>query len=63
MIRIAVLFASGYSGDSIHTGFVLDEGMTLIQKPYDSETLLRNVREVLDNRAELGFRSGTNGMM
>jgi CheY-like chemotaxis protein len=60
---IAVLFASGYSGDSIHTGFVLDEGMTLIQKPYDSETLLRNVREVLDNRTEFGFRSGTNGIM
>lgn len=60
---IAVLFASGYSGDSIHTGFVLDEGVTLIQKPYNSETLLRNVREVLDNRAKEGFQSGTNGII
>ncbi len=43
-----VLFASGYSSSSIHTNFVLHEGMKLIQKPYHREALLRRVREVLD---------------
>ncbi len=42
------LFASGYSMNSIHTNFVLDEGLALIQKPYQLGDLLRKVREVLD---------------
>ncbi len=44
-----VLFASGYSRDAGHTNFVLDEGVQLIQKPYQRDTLLRKVREVLDS--------------
>lgn len=46
--EIRVLFASGYSANSIHTNFILDEGMYLIEKPYRSEVLLRKVRQVLD---------------
>jgi PAS domain S-box-containing protein len=42
------LFASGYSMNAIHTNFVLDEGLQLIQKPYRRVDLLRKVREVLD---------------
>jgi len=42
------LFSSGYSVDAIHTGFVLKEGIELIQKPYAPETLLRRIRQVLD---------------
>jgi CheY-like chemotaxis protein len=42
------LFASGYSMNAIHTDFVLDEGLTLIQKPAERDELLRKVREVLD---------------
>jgi len=42
------LFASGYNMNAIHTDFVLDEGMALVQKPYQRDTLLRKVREILD---------------
>jgi CheY-like chemotaxis protein len=45
---IPALFASGYSMNAIHTDFVLDEGLTLIQKPAERDELLRKVREVLD---------------
>ena len=43
-----VIFSSGYSTNAIHTNFVLDEGLHLIQKPYQRNDLLRRVREVLD---------------
>ncbi|MBT3279641.1 MAG: PAS domain S-box protein [Phycisphaerales bacterium] len=42
------LFASGYSPSAIHTNFVLSEGLSLIQKPYQRAQLLRKVREILD---------------
>ena len=45
---IPILFASGYSMDSVHTDFVLEEGLALIQKPADRAVLLRKVRDVLD---------------
>jgi len=43
-----ILFSSGYSSDAIHTNFVLDEGMHLIQKPYKRDELLQKVRDVLE---------------
>jgi PAS domain S-box-containing protein len=46
--HLPFLFSSGYSMDAIHTGFVLKEGIELIQKPYAPEALLRRVRHVLD---------------
>ena len=46
--HLPFLFSSGYSVDAIHTGFVLKEGIELIQKPYAPEALLRRVRHVLD---------------
>jgi len=45
---IPTLFASGYSMSSVHTDFVLEEGLALVQKPADRDDLLRKVREVLD---------------
>jgi len=42
------LFSSGYSTNAVHTGFILDKGIVLIQKPYSPADLLRKVREVLD---------------
>ena len=42
------LFTSGYSANSIHTGFVLHKGVELIQKPYAPDALLRKIRELLD---------------
>ncbi len=47
--EIRVLFSSGYSMKTIHTNFVLDEGMQLIQKPYQRDTLLQRIREALDS--------------
>ncbi|MDP6544255.1 MAG: MASE1 domain-containing protein [Phycisphaerae bacterium] len=44
----SVLFASGYSTNAVHTNFILDEGLTLIQKPYQRADLLRKVRQTLD---------------
>ena len=49
--RLRFLFSSGYSTNVIHTGFVLKEGIELIQKPYAPDALLRKVREVLDRPA------------
>ena len=43
-----VIFASGYSEKDLHTNFVLDSGLVLIQKPYTREDLLQAVREALD---------------
>ncbi len=45
---LKVIFCSGYTSDTVHTGFVLKEGMTLIRKPYNSDELLRTVRKELD---------------
>lgn len=47
--ELPVLFCTGYSSDAIHTRFVLDEGMHLIQKPFAYSDLLRRVRESLDD--------------
>ena len=45
---VRALFASGYSMNAVHTDFVLDEGLALIQKPAQRDDLLRKVREVLE---------------
>ena len=45
---IRFLFASGYSTNAVHTNFILEEGIELLQKPYAPDALLRKVREVLD---------------
>jgi len=46
--HMPVLFVSGYSPASIHSGFVLDEGLRLLNKPFHPADLLRRVREALD---------------
>ena len=46
--KLPVLFSSGYSTSAIHTGFVVEEGLAAIPKPYSPDDLLRKVREVLD---------------
>jgi PAS domain S-box-containing protein len=42
------LFASGYSENELHTNFIQDRELHLLNKPYQAETLLRKIREVLD---------------
>jgi signal transduction histidine kinase/ActR/RegA family two-component response regulator len=48
---LKVLFASGYSEDSVHADFVKEEGVNLLRKPYTRDQLLRAVRGVLDAAA------------
>jgi CheY-like chemotaxis protein len=45
---IKVLFMSGYSQDVIVHQGVLEEGVSLIEKPFTADSLLRQVRHVLD---------------
>jgi CheY-like chemotaxis protein len=46
-----VVFASGYDPETNHSQFILRENLRLIEKPFDASTLLRTVREVLDEKA------------
>ena len=46
---VRVLFSSGYSLDAIHTNFELDPGLSLLQKPFSHQDLLRKVREALES--------------
>jgi len=46
-----VLFASGYDSETAQSGFILQERLRLVEKPFDADTLLRTVREVLDEDA------------
>ena len=45
---VPFLFSSGYSDGGVHRGFVLDEGIRLLTKPYQLDELKRKVREALD---------------
>jgi len=46
---LPVLFMSGYTDDAIVRHGLLDEKLNFIQKPFDSTTVARKVREVLDS--------------
>ncbi len=45
---IRCLFMSGYSENAVHTNFILDKGLHLIQKPFKASDLLRLLRKELD---------------
>jgi signal transduction histidine kinase/CheY-like chemotaxis protein len=45
---LKVLFMSGYAEATIAHRGVVDPGVTLLQKPFSSESLTRSVRDVLD---------------
>jgi len=46
---LPVLFMSGYTDDAIVRHGLLDERLNFIQKPFDSATVARKVRELLDS--------------
>jgi PAS domain S-box-containing protein len=46
-----VVFCSGYDPETAASSFVVQKHLRLIQKPFQPETLLRVVREVLDEEA------------
>ncbi len=49
--HLKTVFSSGYTASAVHTGFILEEGLTLIQKPYRRNELLRVIRKALDGEA------------
>lgn len=50
---LPVLFTSGYVQDSIVHDGQLDEGVTLLGKPYTQQTLAQKIREVLGGEGKL----------
>ncbi len=46
--EIPVLFVSGYAADGIHTNFILEDKLVLLQKPYTRTSLLGKVREMIE---------------
>jgi len=46
--NVRCLFVSGYSDSTVHTDFILEAGLRLLQKPYQRDSLLRAVRATLD---------------
>ncbi len=48
---VKVLYVSGYTGNAILDGAILDKGADFLQKPFSSRELLAKVRELLDARA------------
>jgi len=44
---VPILFCSGYSTNSVHTDFVLDEGIVLLEKPYLQHELLERIHHAL----------------
>lgn len=47
---LPILFASGYGAEELTTRFLADLEVPLLPKPFDPDTLLRTVRELLDER-------------
>lgn len=63
-----IVFTTGYSPDSVHTRFISEEDLPVIQKPYGTNDLRQQVRDALDgtfrtqpNEAEADDSSVTFG--
>ena len=51
---LKVLYMSGYSSDIVAHHGILEEGITLVEKPFSPEQLAQKVREVLGPPKSLG---------
>ena len=58
--EVRALFSSGYSADAIHTDYVLNPNIQLIEKPYSPNSLLARIRQILDT--PLDQQSGTEAV-
>jgi signal transduction histidine kinase/ActR/RegA family two-component response regulator len=47
-LDIRVLFCSGYNSEAVDTGYIQDERLPLLEKPFDPDELLRAARIALD---------------
>jgi PAS domain S-box-containing protein len=47
-LELPTLFVSGYTADTVHGRGSLPPGSAFLEKPFDSDTLLRTVRDLLD---------------
>jgi len=56
------LFVSGYSENAVHTNFIQNRDLHLLSKPYQTDSLLRKVREVLEESGETGGRGQESGV-
>ncbi|MBT7371550.1 MAG: hypothetical protein HN816_12930, partial [Gammaproteobacteria bacterium] len=45
---IRIVYTTGYAPDSFHTRFIEDKNLAVIQKPYGTDLLRRQVRAALD---------------
>ena len=52
--HVPVIFSSGYTSEALSADLLARKGVSLIQKPYKPDELLRAVRQVLDNRPVAG---------
>ncbi|HOK09712.1 MAG TPA: PhnD/SsuA/transferrin family substrate-binding protein [Candidatus Hydrogenedens sp.] len=48
--QLPVILSTGYTENSIHTNFILDEGLNLLNKPFGRKDLLKMVRKTLDQK-------------
>lgn len=48
-LKIKTLFISGYTDDAITRSGILLDGITLLQKPFQPNNLLKQVRKLLDS--------------
>ncbi|MEX0611064.1 MAG: response regulator [Pirellulales bacterium] len=48
--NVQAIFCSGYDPQMAQVGFVVDDDLRLIQKPFVPELLLATIREILDNQ-------------
>ena len=56
-----VIFCTGYDPETAQSSFIVQENVALIEKPFDADTLLRAVREVLDEEAQCQLVTQTTG--
>ena len=50
--EIKVLYISGYTDEAVTEHGALEQGLAFLQKPFNRETLLQKVREVLDQTSQ-----------